>query len=262
MVTLSSAIENNVADENTVFDSPGSIDIGGGKVTNFDGTNYGKQTLAQATAMSSNTVFGQLGVQIGAKTLVKTADGFGFDTQINFDLPTAMSLMTNPSDMSEWELAWAAAGQPVGNHSQLGPYTSVLQMALVGCGIANDGTIMNPYLVQSVYSSNGERSYNATPSTFGQPISKSTANRVKEVLKGVVKNGTGTAAQIYGVDVAGKTGTAETGKAKDDSWFVGMAPADDPKLVIAIVLEESDEGTGAAKAKQVLTTALQTEGLL
>ena len=85
---------------------------------------------------------------------------------------------------------------------------------------------------------------------------------MKEVLKGVVKNGTGTAAQIYGVDVAGKTGTAETGKAKDDSWFVGMAPADNPKLVIAIVLEQSDEGTGAVKAKQVLTTALQEEGLL
>ena len=96
MVTLATALENNVADENTVFDSPGTMEIGGAAVTNFDSNNYGRQTLAQATAWSSNTVFGQLGVQIGASALVKGADGFGFDSKISFDLPTAMSLMTNP----------------------------------------------------------------------------------------------------------------------------------------------------------------------
>jgi cell division protein FtsI/penicillin-binding protein 2/cell division protein FtsW (lipid II flippase) len=263
MVTLAAALENHVAEESSVYSSPGSLEIGGGKVTNFDSNDYGNLTLAQAMAWSSNTVFGQVGVQIGATNLVKAADSFGFDTKINFDLPTAMSLMADPSVMTQWETAWAADGQPVGNHSQIGPYASVLQMALVGCGIANDGTIMNPYLVQSVYNSNGERSYTASSSTFSQACSKDTASRVREVLKGVVEYGTGTAAQISGVEVAGKTGTAETGKEKDDSWFVGMAPADDPKVVIAIVLEEDGtEGDGAAKAQKVLTTALQTEGLL
>ncbi len=263
MVTLATALENNVADEKTVFDSPGTMEIGGAAVTNFDSNNYGRQTLAQATAWSSNTVFGQLGVQIGASALVKGADGFGFDSKISFDLPTAMSLMTNPKEMTTWETAWAAAGQPVGAHSQIGPYASVLQMALVGCGIANDGKVMTPYLVQNVYNSNGERSYTASPSVLSQAISKSTADRVKEVLKGVVSNGTGTAVQISGVEIAGKTGTAETGKAKDDSWFVGMAPADNPKIVVAIVLEQDGtEGDGAARARQVIMTALKTEGLL
>lgn len=262
IVSLAAALENNIATEDTVYSSPGTIDIGGAAVTNFDSTSYGSQTLEQATWTSSNTVFGQLGVQIGADLLVETADDFGFDTQVSFDLPTAMSLMTDPSKMSEWETAWAAAGQPVGAHTTLGPYTSVLQMAMVGCAIANDGEIMQPYLVQSVYNSNGERSYNAESSLFKKAVSETTANRVKEVLKGVVEYGTGTAAQISGVEVAGKTGTAETGKSKDDSWFVGMASADDSSLVIAIVLEEADEGTGATKARQVLTTALQVEGLL
>ena len=123
--------------------------------------------------------------------------------------------MTNPKEMTTWETAWAAAGQPVGAHSQIGPYASVLQMALVGCGIANDGKVMTPYLVQNVYNSNGERSYTASPSVLSQAISKSTADRVKEVLKGVVSNGTGTAVQISGVEIAGKTGTAETGPRRE-----------------------------------------------
>ena len=75
------------------------------------------------------------------------------------------------------------------------------------------------------------------------PISSSTAKRVRKVLETVIKSGTGTAAAVDGVTVAGKTGTAETGKEKDNSWFVGMGPSDDADVVIAIVCEESDEGT-------------------
>ena len=264
MVTLATALQNNVATESTVYSSPGSMDIGNAPVTNFDKNNYGNLTLAQATQLSSNTVFGQLGVQMGAKMLVEGAEGFGFNKTISFDLPCAVSLMTDPSDMSEWETAWAAAGQPVGDDAVKGPYATVMQMALVGCAIANDGTIMNPYLVEGVYNSAGQRSFTATPSKFLQAISADVANREKDVLVKVTQaGGTGTGAAIPGVTVAGKTGTAETGKQYDDSWFVGMAPAEDPKVVVAIVLEEEGtEGEGAVKAQNVLRTALEVEGLL
>ena len=264
MVSLATALENDVADENTVYSSPGTITIGNAPVTNFDSTNYGNLTLAKATQLSSNTVFGQLGAQMGASMLVDGAEKFGFDQEIHFDIATAVSLMSKPSEMTEWETAWAAAGQPVGEHTQNGPYATVLQMALVGCAIANDGTIMNPYLVEGIYNADGQRSYSASPSTFLQAISKTTAERVRDVLVGVTEaGGTGTGAAIDGVKVAGKTGTAETGKENDDSWFVGMAPADDPAVVVAIVLEEDGtEGDGAAKAQNVLKTALEVEGLL
>lgn len=263
VVSLSTALENKVTTVGTTYSSPGTIQIGGGTVTNFDSNDYGFLTLAQATALSSNTVFGQLGVQMGAETLVKGAEGFGFNRDLSFDLPCAMSLMTPAEDMSEWETAWAAAGQPVGNDEVNGPVTTVLQMALVGCAIANDGTIMDPYLVEGIYNANGQRSYSATPRTFQQAISADVADTVKGVLVGVVRTGTGTAAAIEGVQVAGKTGTAETGREHDDSWFVGMAPADDPQVVVAIVLEEDEiEGDGAAKAQNVLKTALQTAGVL
>ena len=266
IVTLATAFENNVADENTVFSSPGEIELGNATVRNFDGNDYGALTLAQATAYSSNTAFAQLGVEIGAEALVASADKFGFDSSVNFELPLAASVMSKPSDMSVWETAWAAVGQPVGDEANGGPVATVLEMGLVGCAIANDGTIMHPYLVEGIYNANGQRSFTATPSPFQRAVSELTAQRVSTVLEGVVNYGTGYNIQMADVQVAGKTGTAETGKAADDSWFVGFAPADDPQVVIAIVLEEAIDSeysdNAALKARNVLQTALQIKGVL
>lgn len=264
IVTLATALEDGVASEDTVFSSPGTMDIGNAPVTNFNKNSYGDITLARATELSSNTVFGQLGVEMGAEKLVDGADKFGFNRKIDFTLNTATSLMAEPDEMTKWELAWSAAGEPVNpqNHpSPAGPQATVLEMALVGCAIANDGAIMNPYLVEGVYNANGERSFTATPNKFLQAVSKETANRVKDVLKGVVTDGTGTAAALPGVEVAGKTGTAEKENG-NDSWFVGMAPADNPRVVVAINLELADEGMGTERAQNVLRTALQVQGLL
>ena len=264
IVTLATALEDGVASEDTVFSSPGTMDIGNAPVTNFNKNSYGDITLARATELSSNTVFGQLGVEMGAEKLVDGADKFGFNRKIDFTLNTATSLMAEPDEMTKGELAWSAAGEPVNpqNHpSPAGPQATVLEMALVGCAIANDGAIMNPYLVEGVYNANGERSFTATPNKFLQAVSKETANRVKDVLKGVVTDGTGTAAALPGVEVAGKTGTAEKENG-NDSWFVGMAPADNPRVVVAINLELADEGMGTERAQNVLRTALQVQGLL
>ena len=233
----------------------------------FNEAAMGAITLAMATAYSSNTVFAQLGVDIGADRLVAGADKFGFDHSLDFDLPVTDSVMGDPAKMTEWETAWAAAGQPVGDEEQIGPFTTVLEMALVGCGIANDGVIMKPYLVEGVYNANGQRSHTAQPTPYLTATSKQTAQRVTEMLKGVVEYGTGTFAQIGGVTVAGKTGTAETGKEHDDSWFVGFAgPENDPQVVVAIVLEEAVDSeysdNAAMKARDVLETALQIEGVL
>lgn len=265
MLSLSTALDNNVAQENTVFSSPGEIEIGGGLVSNYDKANYGNITLARATEVSSNTAFGQLGTLIGAQTLVSSAEKYGFNKAIDIDLPTAISLMPKVSEMTTWETAWAAVGQPVGQHSSpAGPQATVIQMAMIGCAIANGGIIQTPYFVDSIYGANGTKSYSATPTQFAQVMSSSTASRVRKVLEGVVNSGTGAGAAINGVQVAGKTGTAETGKAVDDSWFVGMAPSDNPTVVIAIVTEQGAGGNGdaTARAQNVLRVALQVQGLL
>ncbi len=262
MVTLAAALQNKIASESTVYSSPSSIDIGNAPVTNYHGTSFGSISLERATEVSSNTVFGQVGEQMGPDLLVRSAEAFGFNRSIAFDLPLSTSLMPKADEMTTWETAWAACGQPVGEHeSPAGPQTTVLEMAMVGQAIANDGELMQPYLVDSIYNPSGEKVSSTNPTSLGTTISSDTAQRVRKVLQGVVEAGTGTGAQIEGVDIAGKTGTAETGKERDDSWFVGMGPTEDCKVVVAIVLEEaSDTGTNAAtRANNVLKTALQVQ---
>ena len=263
-VTLATALENNVSTENDIYYSPGTIEIGNSTVTNFDGNSLGYITLAQATIYSSNTVFGQLGVKMGAEMLVAGADAFGFDRDLDFDLPVTSSNMPDPAHMSEWETAWAAVGQPVGMEKDAGPVATVLEMALVGCSIANDGEIMAPYLVEGIYNANGERSFEAQPTVLLKAVSAETAQRVRAVLTDVVNYGTGMGAAISGIQVAGKTGTAETGKEHDDSWFVGMAPAEDPDVVVALILEEAVDSewsdNAALKSRNVLVSALQKYG--
>ena len=264
IVSLATALQNGIASEDSVYASPGTMEIGNAEVSNFGDESYGDITLQRATALSSNTVFGQLGVQIGAQLLVEGAEAFGFNKDLDFELPVVTSLMPDPDEMTEWETAWASAGEPVGEHeSPAGPQASVLEMAMVGCAVANNGTIMQPYLVDSVYNANGERSYQAQATTYLQAITSETASRVKEVLKDVVDYGTGTTAAINGVQVAGKTGTAEHPDG-DDGWFVGMADADSdtPSVVVAIVLEKNESSVASAKAGDILETALRVRGEL
>lgn len=265
MVSLTTALENNVATESSVFSSPGEMTIGNGKVNNFGNYSYGEITLARATELSSNTVYGQLGTQIGSDRLVEGSGKFGFNQDVSFDIPLVKSLMPDPNEMTEWETAWATAGEPVGQHaSPAGPQATVLQMALVGCVIANDGVMEQPYLVDSIYNADGECSFTARPSSLMTATSSSIAKRVRTVLEGVVNSGTGTAAAVQGVQIAGKTGTSETGKEYDDSWFVGMGPSEDCKVVVAIALEQgaSLNGGAASRAQNVLETALKTQGSL
>ena len=266
MITLASALESGTADEDTVYAAPGVMDIGNAVVSNFDDMDYGNITLARATEVSSNTVYGQLGVELGAKKLVTTADHFGFDTEISFELPLISSLMADPNDMTTWELAWAAAGEPVGTQSSqhksaAGPQSTVLQMALVGCAIANDGVVKQPYLVDSVYNASGERSFTATPTTLLKATDSSTAQRVRAVLEGVVNNGTGYAASVPGVQIAGKTGTAELNDG-NNYWFVGMGPSDDASVVVAICIEKGESGIAASRAKSIFEAALRVQGVL
>ncbi len=121
---------------------------------------------------------------------------------------------------------------------------------------------MQPYLVDGIFNANGERSFSPLPVKLKQAIDAETAKREIEVMEGVVTSGTGAKAAIEGVAVAGKTGTHERGDETDDNWFVGMAPAADPKVVVAVVIEKGESGAGASAARDVLKTALEVTGAL
>lgn len=265
IATLSAAIDTNTATPTTTYSSPASMEIGGAAVTNYGNESFGTITLDEATCVSSNTVFGQVAVALGAKNLVTYSEKFGFNHSIGRDFSVTNSLMPDYNQMSTWETAWSGVGQPVGEHSSpAGPQVTVTQMAMIGAAVANNGVAMNPYVVEKTVSPTGSTISTTSPQAFGRVISSSSASTVMGVLEDVINNGSGSAAAIDGIQVAGKTGTAQTGKAADDAWFVGIAPADNPKVVVAIVIEQGGTGSSAAapRAKTIMEAALKSQGLL
>ena len=265
IVTLAAALDTGTVEPDDVYSSPGKIEIGNAPVTNYNKTKHGKITVAQATAYSSNTVFAQIAVELGATDLVSYAEAFGFNDADNLiqDFSLTDSLMPDPDEMTTWETAWAGAGQPVGEHdSPAGPQVTVMQMAVAMAAIANDGVAMKPYVVEKVLSPSGSTVAKTTSEIYGQVITEETAKTEQEILEGVVTGGTGTAAQISGATVIGKTGTAETSSELSDAWFVGTAEAGGESVTVAIVIEEGDSGGGVAApaAKEVLECALEEVG--
>ena len=263
VLTLASALENGLATLDTTYDSPGRMEIGGADVVSIGERGHGKISLAKAFALSSNTVFGQVADGLGAEKLVATARAFGYGQQLGLDFTTAASVMPNPEEMTEWELAWAGAGQPVGQGHTPGPQATVMQNALMAATIANNGIAMNPYVVSQILAPDGTVLKTTRGHSLGQAVGSGTAEQVKQAMLDVVQNGTGSAAAIAGVKVAGKTGTAETNNANANSTFVGFAPYDTPTVAIAVVIEQNAKGeeSAAAVGGQVLRTALATQGL-
>lgn len=263
VLTLASALENGLATLDTIYDSPGRMEIGGADVVSIGERGHGKISLAKAFALSSNTVFGQVADGLGAEKLVATARAFGYGQQLGLDFTTAASVMPNPEEMTEWELAWAGAGQPVGQGHTPGPQATVMQNALMAATIANNGIAMNPYVVSQILAPDGTVLKTTRGHSLGQAVGSGTAEQVKQAMLDVVQNGTGSAAAIAGVKVAGKTGTAETNNANANSTFVGFAPYDTPTVAIAVVIEQNAKGeeTAAAVGGQVLRAALATQGL-
>lgn len=262
VVTLAAALDTHKATLNTSYEAYARMNIGGADVTNIGNEGWDSLTLREALMYSANTVFGQVGVQVGAGALVAAAHGFGYGTDLGQDFTSVASLVPDPAEMTEWETAWAACGQPVGEHaSPAGPQTTVIQNALVAATIANGGLAMSPYVVDHVLSPEGATVSTTTAKTLAQPVTAETAAATREAMLDVVESGTGGGARVHGVDVAGKTGTAETGNGAN-SLFIGFAPYDTPTLAISVCIEGNGEdvtGTAAVAAGAVLAACLNVQ---
>ncbi|MDP2234376.1 MAG: penicillin-binding transpeptidase domain-containing protein, partial [Actinomycetota bacterium] len=260
VVTLTGALGAGMATPQTTYPGPGSLQIGGAAVTNYEGGSYGSITLTKALNSSVNTVFAQLAVDLGSRDLVEQSEAFGFGSSPGIEIPSVTSLMPDPAQMTVWETAWAGVGQPVGEHdSPPGPQATALQMALVAAGIANDGVIMRPYLTGRITDQAGHIITSARPAIWTTATDPITAATLTEMMVGVVQSGSGSRAAISGVKVAGKTGTAEAGKnVETHAWFIAFAPAENPTVALAIVLENSGVGgkVAAPAARGVLQAAL------
>jgi len=249
IVSGAAALEQGRISPSTTFEAPAQLAVHGGKVTNYEGTSFGEVSFETAFAKSINTVFAQVGVDLGGDKLVEVSERFGFNRDTPFDLPTSKSKLPAAKDMDPLEVAWMAVGQ---GRIEASPLT----MALVGAAVANRGEIRQPYLVAHAAEHDGTVVFERKPRTRLRPVSEETAGALAAMMEKVVDEGTGGAARIDGVRVAGKTGTAEVGKGAPHAWFVGFAPADDPAIVVAVIVENAGTGgkVAAPIAKEVMKT--------
>lgn len=248
--TLKAAISLMAVEEGLdgkTYEDTGSIVIDGKRFENYGETAMGTLDLENALAYSSNTVFAQIGVELGREKLKEFGGRFGLDQKIPFDLPVSTSRF-NYKNMSKTDQAAVAIGQ---GKTLITP----LHMALITAGIANDGVVMKPYLVEKIVTPHGFVRKKGFPEVLYTVASGDAAQKVKNMMETVVEKGTGKKARISGVRVAGKTGTAQneltaSGGNKEHAWFIAFAPVEDPQIALAVVLEYSG-ATGGGQAAPI-----------
>jgi peptidoglycan glycosyltransferase len=261
VVTAAAALSTGQYDENSMLPGPAVLDLPDttADLPNHDDRACGPNeevTMTEALAVSCNTAFAWLGMQIGAEALQSQAAKFGFGDALS--VPMRVTPSSVPSEMNKPQLAQSSIGQ---YDVQVTP----LQMAMVAAGVANKGVVMKPYLVQSVIGSDLSVVESADPQELSQAVTPEVAAQLTRMMESVVEDGTGRRAQIPGVAVAGKTGTAQHGEGrKAHAWFISFAPANDPTIAVAVIAEdggvagsEAGGGTVAAPiAKQIMEARL------
>ena len=260
LIVAAAALDAGYTPESTVY-APDSLPLPGTSVSieNYGGESCGKSeqiTLEQALTVSCNTAFADLGITLGWSTIEQKAKEFGWtDT---FRIPLVVTPSRLPEDPNDAQVGMSSIGQ-------FDVRATPMQMAMVAAAIANRGRLMTPYLVDTARSSDLSVIEKSTPTQYSRPLTTEEAAALTQMMVSVVQNGTGQAAQIPGVTVAGKTGTAQTGlDTAPHAWFVGFAPAENPVVAVAVIVEnggslgsEATGGTVAAPiAKAVMAKAI------
>ncbi|HSK26397.1 MAG TPA: penicillin-binding protein 2 [Jiangellales bacterium] len=195
----------------------------------------GQTTLTNALRISCNTAFAYLGNDLGADALQEQAERFGYNSQPLPEMNAATSVF--PDDLDDPQTALAAIGQ-------FDVRATPLEIAMTSAAVANRGVLMRPYLVQEILGPDLAVIDETQPSELSQATSAETARDLTAMMVEVVENGTGGNAAIPGVPVAGKTGTAQSAADRPPyAWFTSFAPADDPRVAVAVVIEEAGENT-------------------
>jgi len=258
IVTAIAALGSGAVDGQTTFEQQPAAEADGLLVSGFrvrDGhhpkTGSAALSFLEATEVSCNIWYALAGLETGGDRLVEWADRLGFDEALPFDLPTAISQVTGGGGpapggfVDDVELANAAFGQAE-------TFVTPLQMALVASAVANDGVIMRPHLARAFTGKSGTTTI--SPEEWRRILPARIADEITAAMVEAVNGDLGvaytTGAQVAGLTVAGKSGTAELGgTGEPNSWFIGFAPADDPQVVIAVVVEHG--GRGAARAAPI-----------
>lgn len=258
VVTATAALASGKWSPSSVFDDTGTYVVDGRAITNSGKTKFGVHTFTNALTYSINTTFGRIGRELGGRRLGREMSRFGFGRPTGIDLPEGEVTVSGryrrgkllPNDQRREDAARIAIGQ---ENLQVTP----LQMAMVTSAVANGGRMMRPYLVRRVMTRDGVVVKQQRPEQMGTPSSSYIASEVGRMMQSVVSEGTGTAAALGGLSVAGKTGTAETGDPnRNQAWFIGYAPADNPRVAVAVVIEDTS-GTGGTQAAPIAADVMR-----
>lgn len=250
MLTASAALDSGIFTLQSTFDDPGYFRIDGFTLHNAEHEATGFQPLTGAFAFSSNVDFAQIGVKLGVDTFYEYLNRFRVGDDVGLEVPVTRDNLPAASTVSDSELAQMSFGQ--GSLA-----VTPLRMALIGATIANGGILMRPTLVKEIRP-RGRSPLHTVAVQWTQPISEQTAASLRQLMIAVVRYGTGTAARLSNVTVAGKTGTATHPGAAPDAWFVCFAPAEAPRLVVAVVIEDAGYGgvVAAPIARSIMSSAL------
>lgn len=263
IVTATAALDTGRFSPESTFTDPGYCIEYGKQVSNYSDQSgphvFGTVDFEESVRNSINSVFCNIGKELGPRIVLDYAKRYGFYEDPPLETPdderTPSGLWSNgrlfdPEDPNQVDPGRLAFGQ-----ERL--LVTPLQMAMVVAAIANGGVLMEPHVVDRIIAPDGNVISRTRPDELRRVMKPTTAAALTPMMVSVVASGTGTAAQISGIEVAGKTGTAETGRAgQNDTGFIAFAPADDPQVAIAVFLQ-NQSGTGGATAAPIAKAVLE-----
>jgi penicillin-binding protein A len=257
LVTAAAALADGKTPDSLV-ESPDRLRLPGTRVELPNSSDCGgtKITITQALKVSCNTAFANLGLELGEDKLREQAQLFGFDRRHLADLRGVASQF--PDELNDAQLALSAIGQ-------FDVAASPLQMAMVSAAIANDGELMDPFIVSRVQAPDLKPIQTHKPDVLSTAMTPDDAKELQQMMSVVVREGTGANAQISGIAVGGKTGTAQSDpKRKPFAWFTSFAPLDDPKIAVAVIIEDADiprNDIGGGRLAAPIARAVMQEAL-
>jgi penicillin-binding protein A len=259
VVTAIAAIDSGRYTPDSRISGRNGKPISGVPLNNDAGESFGDITLTEALTKSVNTVFGEIGEKLGKTTMKKYMDRLGFEAPVQIDLPSderAASGERRNGRIIPATSRFVDVGRMAIGQDKL--TVTPLQMAMVASAVANGGKLMKPHIVDRVVDRDGRTVRHVGPDEMAQVMSPDTAAKVGAMMGQVVKEGTGTAAALEGIDVAGKTGTAEVDRpcGPNQLWFIAFAPAQDPRVAIAATVE-CGTGFGGTVAAPIAKAVMQ-----
>ncbi len=263
VVTAAAAIDSGMYTPNSLVNGNSPKTISGVPLSNDNNQSFGDISLTDALTFSVNTVWAQVAGHLGRATMTKYMQRFGFYSKPPLDYPSDELNISRPLSSGGRPIPPGSPNEDIGRIGigQGGLGVTPLQMAMVAAAVANGGKLMAPRLTDRVVDQDGRTVETIRPSVYSQVMKPSTAQEVGQMMKRVVEEGTGTPAQLGGIDVAGKTGTAQVGVAGSgltQPWFIGFAPIENPKVAVAVTVERTQGGFGGTIAAPIAKTVIQT----